>query len=101
MNATAPLVLEILSGPLDGEKITLTTTAEWSREGNGLLSFPWDVKLGLPSGRFVPEPGGWSVEPKDLFATISLITRDQKVTVAIRLVKGDILRAGTSWLRVL
>ena len=47
------LSLEILSGPLDGENITLTTETEWSRAPGSPLSFPWDDDLGEPQARFV------------------------------------------------
>lgn len=101
MSPTRPLELEILSGPLDGERLTLTEPTEWSRQGIGPLVFPWDTKLGIPQGRFVPNESGWSVEPNPLASPVSLVNRNEKLAGPVQLEEGDVLRAGTSWLLVL
>jgi hypothetical protein len=100
MSDSGSIVLEVLSGPLDGERIELREAAEWSRIGKGPLVFPWDVELGAPQARVVPGPEGWTLEPIALLQSISLITRDEKVSGPVLLVEGDVLRAATCWLRV-
>lgn len=94
------LEVEILSGPLDGEKLTLKGPTEWTREGDGPLSFPWDLALGAPQARLIPGPEGWTLEPLEEAQVISCINRDIKVSAPIRLRPGDVLRASTSWLMI-
>ena len=101
MTEASVLTLEILSGPLDGEKVKLQQATEWTRAGTGVLSFPWDEQLGAPQARLVPGPEGWTLAPLDAPQATSLINRDQKVSEPVRLETGDVIRAGTSWLRVL
>ena len=72
MTMEQTLEIEILSGPLDGERVKLRAPTEWTQNGTGLLSFPWDVKLGAPQAVFIPGPEGWTMEPKDLFLTFTV-----------------------------
>ena len=53
MNKEQQLLLEVLSGPLDGAIITLETEAEWSRAGKGPLIFRFDYNLRGTDGRLI------------------------------------------------
>ena len=53
--SASKLSLEILSGPLDGHVVTLSTKTVLSRCGEGALVFPFDTELGEPQAIFLPE----------------------------------------------
>lgn len=94
------LVLEILSGPLDGAITTLETEAKWSRAGDGPLAFPWDVELGEPQARFTAEEGGWWLEGLDAPHGTYRINREERIKEKVQLERGDILKASNTWLSV-
>ena len=94
------LVLEILSGPLDGAIITLEAGAEWSRAGDGPLAFPWDVELGEPQARFVAEEGSWWLEGLDAPHGTYRINLEERIKEKVQLERGDILKASNTWLSV-
>jgi hypothetical protein len=95
------LVLEVLSGPLDGAPITLEAEAEWSRSGETPLSFPWDAELGQPQARFTVEDDGWYLEGLDAPHGTYRISREERVTGEKVKLKGrDLLKASQTWLLV-
>jgi len=95
------LVLEVLSGPLDGVAITLETEAEWGRTGETPLSFPWDAELGQPQARFTVEDDGWYLEGLDALHGTYRINREERVTgEKVKLKGGDILKASQTWLLI-
>lgn len=95
------LVLEILSGPLDGAPITLETEAEWSRTGETPLGFPWDAELGQPQARFTVEDDGWYLEGLDAPHGTYRVNREERVTgKKVQLKGGDILKASQTWLLI-
>jgi hypothetical protein len=94
------LLLEALSGPLDGALITLETEADWTRSDEGPLAFPWDRELGQPQARFTPVAGGWQMEGSDAARGTWHLTREERVVDAVPLTAGDMLRASTTWLLV-
>ena len=96
------LVLEVLSGPLDGVVITLETEAEWSRTGETPLSFPWDAELGQPQARFTVEDDGWYLEGLDAPHGTYRINREERLKKKekVQLKSGDILKASQTWLLV-
>lgn len=94
------LVLEILSGPLDGAITKLEAEAEWTRADEGPLAFPWDVELGEPQARFVAEEGGWWLEGLDAPHGTYRINREERIKEKVQLERGDILKASNTWLSV-
>ena len=105
MNEGQRLMLEIMSGPLDGATITLETDAEWSRAGAGEvpLIFPWDTELGDPQARFIidAEEGHWYLEGLDAPHGTYRVNREERLTgKKVQLKGGDILKASNTWLLV-
>ena len=96
------LMLEVLSGPLDGTLITLNADAEWSQAGDGRLAFPWDEELGKPQARFTVDEGGWSLEGlQSPHGTYRLNQeKPERVKDKIQLTIGDLLKASQTWLMV-
>jgi len=92
------LSLEFMSGPLDGHVVQIEGETEWSKEGEGPLSFPWDEELGTPQARFSLEKGEWWLE----VVSTRRSTRHnmEQVEGKVALNKGDLLKASDSWLRV-
>ncbi|MBM4459633.1 MAG: hypothetical protein FJ011_18040 [Chloroflexi bacterium] len=94
------LTLEALSGPLDGAALTLEAETEWSKAGQGSLSFPWDEELGAPQARFRPTQDGWSLEGvKSPHGTYRL-NREERVAAPTSLAADDVLKASNTWLLV-
>lgn len=103
MDQERKLVLEHLSGPLDGASFTLEAGAEWSRSGEGPLSFPWDATLGAPQARLTIEGTSWWLESLDTCDAPCQIGREQQledVRSKVQLKAGDILGASHTWLLV-
>lgn len=94
------LELEVLTGPLDGAHLTLTTEAAWTRQPGSPLSFPWDSDLGEPQARFVPGEQGWRVEPVSTKRGTHLLRPDAEDRLPVVLQVGDVLKASHTWLRV-
>jgi hypothetical protein len=95
------LVLEVLSGPLDGVAITLEAEAEWSHTGETPLSFPWDAELGQPQARFTVEEGHWHLEGLNAPHGTYRVNREERLTgKKVQLEGGDILKASQTWLLV-
>lgn len=95
------LVLEILSGPLDGTIISLEENTEWGRTGNGPLVFPWDVGLESPQARFMLKAQSWMLESVASSHGTYRVNTEEHVTIkTLRLVEGDVLKASDTWLRV-
>ena len=92
------LTLEILSGPLDGQVVTLTTATEWSRRGAGPLSFPWDEELGTPQARFTFTDDAWWLEP--VAGARSTRHNGKQIDAKVALAVEDILKAANTWLQV-
>jgi len=90
------LSIEIRSGPLDGQIVTIEAEAEWSRAGNGILSFPWDETLGTPQARFVFVEGAWWLEP--LPNPRSTRRNGEQIRQKIALSEGDWLKAASTLL---
>jgi len=91
------LTLELLNGPLDGHLVTLDGETTWTKEGEGVLAFPWDSELGTPQARFFPEEGNWWLEhDHDGKATRSTRHNGERVTAKEQLQKGDMLKATPS-----
>ena len=95
------LLLEVLSGPLDGAAIPLEVEAEWSRAGESPLTFPWDAELGEPQARFTVEDGGWCLEGLDAPHGTYRVSREERLTgQKVQLKRGDLLKASDTWLLV-
>ena len=95
------LVLEVLSGPLDGAAITLEAEVEWSRAGNGPVTFPWDGELGSPQGHFAVDEQGWGLQCVKSPHGTYRVNREERVTEArIQLAEGDLLKASHTWLLI-
>ena len=95
------LTLEVLSGPLDGAIIPLEAETDWSRAGDGLLSFPWDAELGEPQARFTFGEGHWHLEGLEAPHGTYRINREERLTgKTVQLEGGDILKASGTWLLV-
>ena len=101
MSDQQQLMLEILSGPLDGAAITLEAEAEWSRAGDGPLIFPWDDELGSPQARFTVDEQGWSLQCSKSPHGTHRINKEERVTEArLQLAQGDLLKASHTWLLI-
>lgn len=101
MSTGQALVLEVLSGPLDGAILTLQAGAEWSRAGDGPPIFPWDEELGAPQARFVVDEQGWKLEGVKSPHGTYCINREKRIEEdTIPLVAGDLLKASRTWLLV-
>ncbi len=101
MREERSLILEILSGPLDGASITLESDAEWGRAGEGPLAFPWDAELGAPQARFTVEGGRWRLEGLDAPHGTYRVNREERLTGRrVQVERGDILKASQTWLLV-
>jgi hypothetical protein len=105
MSVEQRLVLEILSGPLDGATITLETDAEWNRAGAGeaRLTFPWDTELGDPQARFTidAKEGRWYLEGLEAPHGTYRVNREERLTgKKVQLKGGDIIKASQTWLLV-
>lgn len=95
------LVLEVLSGPLDGALITLEAEAVWSCSGETPLSFPWDAELGQPQARFTVEDDSWYLEGLDAPHGTYRVNREERVTgKKVQLEGGDIVKASQTWLLI-
>jgi len=92
------LTVEIISGPLDGHEVTIESMAEWSRLGDGVLSFPWDETLGAPQARFFFAEDRWWLEP--LANQRSTRHNGEPINGKIALSEGDWLKAAATWLIV-
>jgi hypothetical protein len=92
------LSLEILNGPLDGHVETLESETDWSKEGEGSLSFPWDEELGTPQARFFVEDGKWWLK----VSSTRRSTRHNMEPIEDKapLGEGDLLKAANTWLLV-
>lgn len=92
------LTLEILSGPLDGQVVTLETETEWSKAGDGPLSFPWDEQLGTPQARLQVEASRWSLValPNERSTRHNM----ERIEDTVPLEKDDLLKAANSWLLI-
>jgi hypothetical protein len=100
LGAGGGLLLEVLSGPLDGELIRLDREADWTRSSEGPLAFPWDGELGQPQARFAPVAGGWELQAVEEAGGTWHLNRREQVTGVVPLVAGDVLGASTTWLLV-
>lgn len=92
------LILEIASGPLDGQVVTLAAETEWHKIGDGPLSFPWDTELGTPQARFILVAGAWWLEP--IGRTRSTRRNGEPVKEKVILTQGDWLKAADTWLLI-
>lgn len=95
------LVLEVLSGPLDGALLEAQAGAEWTRAGEGPLAFPWDDELGEPQARFVLGEEGWQMEAFESPHGTYRVNQQERITTGtLQLARGDILKASDTWLLV-
>ena len=92
------LILEILSGPLDGQVVTLAAETEWRKTGDGPLSFPWDAELGTPQAHFTLVEGTWLLAP--VGGTRNTRRNGEPVKEKVLLAQGDWLKAADTWLLV-
>jgi len=92
------LSLEVMNGPLDGQIITLQEDSDWSRAGNGALSFPWDAELGAPQARITFADVAWWLEP--CASSRSTRHNGEVVTAKVTLAQGDWFKAANTWLCV-
>ncbi len=92
------LILEILSGPLDGQRVTLEAATDWSQAGDGALSFPWDKELGAPQARFTWAEGQWWLEL--VGGGRNTRRNGDPLTEKATLTQGDWLKASNTWLLV-
>lgn len=94
------LVLEILTGPLDGHQVTLRKETKLSKKGEGPLIFPWDTELGEPQARFFIEGDEWLIEGfKAQHGTYSL-NKQERIEAKAKLEKGDLLKTSNTFLLV-
>ena len=100
MNGAPRLVLEVLSGPLDGAVIALEVDTEWRRGETGPLAFPWDLELGEPQARFVANQGNWCLEAAGGTHGTYRLNHQERVDGRVILEEGDIIKASRSWLVV-
>lgn len=94
------LVLEILSGPLDGHKTTIEKETNWSKKGEGPLIFPWDTQLGDPQARFFSKGEEWYLEGFQAEHGTYRLNHQEKIEKSIELKQGDILKSSETWLLV-
>ena len=100
MSQTKPLILEVLSGPLDGAIIELVAETAWTKAPGSPLSFPWDEELGEPQATLTPETDGWILTTiRSPHNTYRLNTKE-RLTDKIVLSGDDILKASQTWLLV-
>jgi hypothetical protein len=92
------LHLEIISGPLDGEPITLEAAVEWGRTGEGALSFPWDEELAAPQAKVYVEEGKWWLA--HVSGERSTRHNMDRIEERVVLAKGDVIKAANTWLLV-
>lgn len=102
MSEQRKLVVEMLSGPLDGATSDLDGEAEWSRAGAGPLAFPWDEELGTPQAHFRPMQDGWNLEPvKSPRGTYRMnVNGPERIAGAVAIEASDLLKASGTWLLV-
>jgi hypothetical protein len=100
MSKERPLMIEVLSGPLDGATITLEADAAWSRAGKGPLIFPWDIELGQPQAHFTVEEDGWWLEGLNAPHGTYRLNGEERIREKVRLKSGDILKASSTWLLI-
>lgn len=94
------LLLEILTGPLDGYIALLEGETPWGTKGKGPLIFPWDAELGEPQVRFFPKEGNWWLEGHRAPHGTYCVNREGRVEGRLQLEAGDILKASDTWLLV-
>jgi hypothetical protein len=94
------LVLEILSGPLDGHVVILEGATEWTQAPNSKMAFPWDQELGEPQCRLIPEQNRWWIEPFRSAHHTYVLNRDMRILEKTALQLGDILKASKTWLLI-
>jgi hypothetical protein len=94
------LVLEILSGPLDGHEVTIEKETAWSKKGEGPLIFPWDKELGEPQARFFKDGDEWSLEVFQAKHGTYCLNRQTNIGKAVKLRQRDMLKASQTWLMV-
>jgi len=94
------LILEILSGPLDGHILALEDETAWGRSGEGPLIFPWDTELSSCQGRFFPEEGNWWIESCSGDHGTYCINRQERVDGRLQLKADDLLSSCSTFLLV-
>lgn len=94
------LLLEILSGPLDGHKVILEKETNWSKSCEGPLIFPWDTELGEPQARFFKDGEEWCLEGFQAKHGTYCLNRQEKIDKVIKLNKRDMLKASETWLMI-
>ena len=99
--SSAKLILEIISGPLDGFRVELEKEENWSCQGKSSLVFPWDLKLGSPQARIFPEAEAWWIEGHKAPHGTYIFNAQHKVEEKIRLEEGEVLKASSTWIRVI
>jgi hypothetical protein len=92
------LILEVLNGPIDGHIVTLEAETNWSKEGEGVLAFPWDTELGTPQARFYKEGNSWFIEGCQ--ASHGTYHNMEPVETKVPLRQEDMLKASDTWLMV-
>ena len=102
MRTEHSLKLEILSGPLDGTIVVLTHESAWGSAGTGPLAFPWDAELGHPQAWFLPVGDTWVLQAVASQHSTYRTNTEEPVTDGqqIKLAPGDVLKASSTWLRV-
>ena len=102
------LHLECVSGPMDGHCIVLQADTEWSRVGEGSMSFCWEEELGTPQARFLRQRSGerfvWCLEafpaPHQTILIRRGLSAPHLISEILELQPGDVVRASQSFLRV-
>ena len=100
MNGKQKLIIEVLNGPLDGTVVALEKETEWTKAGQGPLSFPWDEELGEPQAHLQLDETGWTLAPRQAAHGTYRVNTQNKVTSPVQLQNGDILKASNTWLLV-
>jgi hypothetical protein len=100
MNEKNALIIEVLSGPLDGTVLEIKTEVTWTKMPGSSLSFPWDTELGEPQAVITPSENGWFLIPKSLPKAVYRINSKEIIKKKSVLLDGDVLKAGSTWLLV-
>ncbi len=94
------LVLEILSGPLDGQILTLESETAWGKKGEGPLIFPWDTELGNCQAKFFPKEGSWWIGNCSAFYSTYCLNRKGQIENSLQLKGDDLLQSCATLLLV-
>lgn len=101
MSTIQRIVVEILSGPLDGMVVELAEDTDWGREAKDAFSFPWDEGLGNPQARFMHDGDAWQLQCiASEHGTYRARTGERFTEGTLALAEGDVVKASNTWLLI-